>query len=120
MWFLSCKYAHIIWFFEPLILLVCSNKEKYFIIYIYITKKNTMIELRTKKNKTIRIERIRKSHIPHRINKRSGERPNLYKKKKNVKENILTWTRVTGHNPILYNVLSNILIFFHKKNVIFL
>ena len=44
-----------------------------------------MIELTTKKNKTIRRERIKKSHIPHWKNTRSGERLNLYKKEENAK-----------------------------------
>ena len=35
--------------------------------------------LTTKKNKTTRIERIRKSHIPHWINKKSGEREGFKK-----------------------------------------
>ena len=44
------------------------------------------------------------SHIPHRIKKKNEKRYNLYKNEEKAKENILTWTRIMGHNPILYDV----------------
>ena len=71
-----------------------------------------LIELTTKKNKTTRIERIRKSNIPHRINKKSGEWPNLYKNEENAKKNTSNWTRVMDYGSILFNVISLLNILF--------
>ena len=45
-----------------------------------------------------------RNSISHRINKRNEKWHNLYKYEEKAKENILTWTRVMGHNLIFYDV----------------